>query len=487
MRRRNSWEDLPATFGPAPSSPQPAPYWCQQCGRQVFPEHGVLPPACSFCDEPVVPGAATAAPPRTYAIPQAAPTAPLPGPVGGRPIAEIPQPLVAPDLRSYDYVIVAFSGGKDSLAALLHTLDLARSQGRDLVRDRALELWHHDVDSPESGQFMDWPVTTPYVRALGAALGIPVYFSWKVGGFLRELMKTQERTASSKWEEPGGVVGESGGERGKVATRRMWPAQTSDLQKRWCSPTLKIEVMDKAIANQARFKGRRVLVVTGERAEEAPVTETAFPTTIRGVVHAGTRGAKKSGPVTKCGIAFKQIPDERPPFGWWYAVTCDECHRKLGRAGYAAFEEHRSHSPGPRAQRHVDHWRPVHHWSTPQVWEEIRRYGVVPHPAYRAGLGRVSCAFCIFGSPDQWATLRDMMPTGFERIAQLEEELGHTISHEETVRERAARGQAYAILSADVDEGRRLAVQPRYDAPILVRPENWILPAGAYAEAAGPT
>lgn len=497
MRRRNSWDDLPATFGPPPEGPPPPPlppYYCRQCGRRVPATFGKLPAACDFCDEPVAVGSGhqpdavalpvPSAPVVTPIVPP--PGAPLPGPLLRGPIATIPPPIATPDLRAYDYVIVAFSGGKDSLAALLATLDAARDQGRDLVREGAIELWHHDVDSPESGVFMDWPVTTSYVKALGRALGIPVYLSWKTGGFLRELMRQDARTASTKWEEPGGTIGEAGGVSGPVGTRRRWPAQSTNLQIRWCSPSFKIEVMDKAIANQSRFKGRRVLVVTGERAEEAPVTETAFPKTIRGVVHVGTRGTKKAGPVTKCGRPFKALPDERPQHGWWYGVTCTDCQKQLGRAGYEVIEADRTHAPGPRAQRHVDHWRPVHHWTIPQVWEEIRRHGVVAHPSYRAGFGRVSCAFCIFGSPNQWATLREMMPTGFERIAQLEQELGHRIDHEETVREKAARGRAYAILNADVEEGRRLAVQQRYDAPILVRSEEWILPAGAFAEQAGP-
>ena len=51
-------------------------------------------------------------------------------------------PLTSPDLQSYDHILVAFSGGKDSLACLLHLLDLGVPRTR-------IELWHHRIDGAE--------------------------------------------------------------------------------------------------------------------------------------------------------------------------------------------------------------------------------------------------------------------------------------------------------------------------------------------------
>lgn len=59
----------------------------------------------------------------------------------------------APDLESYDRIIVAFSGGKDSLATFLHLLDAGVDRNR-------IELWHHLVDG-RGRNFMDWPITEP--------------------------------------------------------------------------------------------------------------------------------------------------------------------------------------------------------------------------------------------------------------------------------------------------------------------------------------
>lgn len=55
---------------------------------------------------------------------------------------------------SYDVVIVAFSGGKDSLACLLHLLELGVPRSK-------IELWHHDVDGREGSTLMDWPCSRP--------------------------------------------------------------------------------------------------------------------------------------------------------------------------------------------------------------------------------------------------------------------------------------------------------------------------------------
>ncbi len=47
--------------------------------------------------------------------------------------------MPSPDLASYDRIVVAMSGGKDSVASLLTLLDAGVSPSR-------IECYHHDVD-----------------------------------------------------------------------------------------------------------------------------------------------------------------------------------------------------------------------------------------------------------------------------------------------------------------------------------------------------
>jgi diphthamide synthase (EF-2-diphthine--ammonia ligase) len=84
------------------------------------------------------------------------------------------------DLAQYDKIIVYFSGGKDSLACLLHLLE----QG---VPAEKIELWHHEIDGREGSELMDWTCTPDYCRKVAQVFGIQIYFSWKVGGFEGEM------------------------------------------------------------------------------------------------------------------------------------------------------------------------------------------------------------------------------------------------------------------------------------------------------------
>ncbi len=164
------------------------------------------------------------------------------------------------DLGAYRRFVVAFSGGKDSLAALLHLLSLG-------VPSHAIELHHHDVDG-HGPTFMDWPCTPGYVRAIAEHFGIALYVSWREGGFARELARDDAPTAPIAFETPTGI-GRAGGN-GPAGTRGLFPQTSPDLRVRWCSPALKIDVLAAAIRNQSRFLDGRTLVITGERAEESP-------------------------------------------------------------------------------------------------------------------------------------------------------------------------------------------------------------------------
>lgn len=72
-------------------------------------------------------------------------------------------------------------------------------------------------------------------------------------------------------------------------------------------------------------------------------------------------------------------------------------------------------------------WRPIHHWSLQDVWDEIAASGVEPHEAYaKYGSTRVSCRWCILASEaDLKASLKD--PAGhpiYNRMCDLELESG---------------------------------------------------------------
>lgn len=327
-------------------------------------------------------------------------------------------PDQAPDLDSYDHIIVAFSGGKDSAAALLHLLDLGVSREH-------IELWHHDVDGREGDRLMDWPVTPAYCRAFAEAFEIPIYFSWKVGGFEREMCRDDAPTAPIRFERPDGSVGCAGG-KGPRNTRQIFPQVTASLSQRWCSAYCKIDVGASAIRNQERFRGKRTLFITGERGEES-----------------------------------------------------------ANRARYASLEAHKADCRDGRLKRHVDHWRPILAWREEEVWGILERYRVNPHPCYRLGFGRASCALCIFCSRNQVATARTILPQQFDRVSAYETRWGKTIQRKESIMQRADGGQVHT--SARDPYLVELARSESFEEPIILTDGEWVLPAGAFGESVGPT
>jgi 3'-phosphoadenosine 5'-phosphosulfate sulfotransferase (PAPS reductase)/FAD synthetase len=320
-----------------------------------------------------------------------------------------------PDLLSYDHIIVYLSGGKDSLACLLDLLE----RGADPAR---IELWHHEIDGREGSHLMDWPVTPSYCSALAAHLELPIWFSWRQGGFEREMNRHDQRTAPIIFETPEGLR-QAGGTMGKENTREQFPQVSADLKVRWCSASLKIDVASGALRNQDRFLGKRTLTISGERADESPA-----------------------------------------------------------RSHYSNFEPDRTDNRNGRERaRHVDRWRPVHTWSEADVWSIIQRHNIRPHYAYYLGWGRVSCMKCIFGSPDQWASARQIDGAGIATIADYEGKFGKTIHRTQAVNERASQGTPYQMPAAIV----ALAMATTYTDSILMNP--WIMPQGAFGDLSGPS
>src|SRR5579884_4502752 len=122
-----------------------------------------------------------------------------------------PSTTTVRDLDWYDYCLVSFSGGKDSVALALGLLK------KGVASERIILMHQHVDGEPGVDQpFMDWACTEGYSRAFARAMGLRLLFQWRHGGFHRELLKENARTAPVGFEYLGGGVGTAGGVRGKV-------------------------------------------------------------------------------------------------------------------------------------------------------------------------------------------------------------------------------------------------------------------------------
>lgn len=321
--------------------------------------------------------------------------------------------LTPEDIYKYDDVIVAFSGGKDSIACVLMLLEIGIKP----------ELWHHEVDG-KAENFFDWPCTPAYVKAFADHLKLPLYNSWREGGLEGELLKENTRTKAVRYETPEGEK-TSGGIRGKIATRKRWPAVSADLRTRWCSSVAKIDVFSAAICGQDRFHHKKVLVITGERAQESSA-----------------------------------------------------------RAKYKRVEPHRSNAPGKRIGRKVDHWRPILDWDEKQVWEIIEKHGIVPHPCYRMGISRASCMICIFSSAKQVRMIKEVDSERFKKVVKYENDFNHTIRSNISWSDLASKCNDSDRIDYD-PEIMKIAMSHEYNDKIWT--DKWTLPAGAYGESGGPS
>jgi 3'-phosphoadenosine 5'-phosphosulfate sulfotransferase (PAPS reductase)/FAD synthetase len=180
----------------------------------------------------------------------------------------------------------------------------------------------------------------------------------------------------------------------KPGTRLAFPAMSADLMTRWCSAYLKIDVAKKVFTNDPRFSDSKTLVLTGERRQES-----------------GNRAR------------YEDAVD--------YAST---------------------------RSRTVHQWRAVLGWFEQDVWEIMEKFRVRPHPAYSLGWSRVSCLPCIFGNPDQWASVKEVSPEMFARMAKLEDKF-YTASQKLAEHPWSAENQRARY---EISEAKKRAADPRH-------------------------
>ena len=151
----------------------------------------------------------------------------------------------------------------------------------------------------------------------------------------------------------------------KIEQRGQFP----DPARRWCTSDFKRGPIEREIRrflkSHPRF-GHRVVNCLGNRAAESPARSKAIP---------------------------------------WRRL---EAKSKAGRDWYE--------------------WLPIHALTTAEVFSIIHQAGQSPHWAYRRGMSRLSCSFCIMASRADLRTAAGLRPNLYRRYVHLERKLGHTLS-----------------------------------------------------------
>jgi len=146
------------------------------------------------------------------------------------------------------------------------------------------------------------------------------------------------------------------------------------------------------------------------------------------------RGAFPTPQLRQCTSDLKRGPIEReirrylashPQFRG-VVVNCMGL-RAAESASRARAEVFKRSSKNSVAGRDWYDWLPIHAMSTAEVFATIAAAGQTPHPAYAAGMTRLSCCFCIMASKQDLRTAAQLKPELFARYVATEKRLGQTM------------------------------------------------------------
>ncbi|MDQ6617413.1 MAG: phosphoadenosine phosphosulfate reductase family protein [Actinomycetota bacterium] len=115
----------------------------------------------------------------------------------------------------------------------------------------------------------------------------------------------------------------------------------------------------------------------------------------------------------------REHPDTRP----LHILNClgMRAEESPARAAKAPFSADRA----TNSKRHVDRWLVLHDWAEEDVWDRIARSGVEHHPAYDAGMGRLSCCLCVLASKSALVRAAELNPTLADDYLAVERRIGH--------------------------------------------------------------
>lgn len=404
--------------------------------------------------------------------------------VSGRTDSEYMKKIYLPELlplEEYNLVAILLSGGKDSIACYYKLLELG-------VPKEKMEFWHHDIDGGHPVRRMDWRCTQNYVKAFAEAEQVPLRLSWRVNGFFGELYRIGA-SEPVEWMEPDTgeikrcrlsqnyircqelkekAVGQMEEELKRYGFRMKFPAKTGDLSRRWCSAYLKIMVAGSVIAN---------LDSLGEL-EELGGKRHKFPA--KGGTHQGRwcSGNLKAAVQDSVTSNLEETRKDTKIL----VVSGERRGESKGRSKYNEMEIHRTNAE-KKAHRIVHQWRPVIDYSEKDVWEVLKRHKVNPHPCYRAGWNRCSCAACIFSTPKLFAGFKELYPEEFELLKQDEEILGFTLDNKCDL-ETFIAGAASCVYWGDKAAIHSL-VSGQFTVSDVYVKGDWLYPAGAFHGAEG--
>lgn len=140
----------------------------------------------------------------------------------------------------------------------------------------------------------------------------------------------------------------------------------------------------------------------------------------------------------KRGPIYKFIRNHMAATGSSLAVNCTGIRAEESSARSKQPEWTRNNALSV-AGRIVYEWKPIHKWTTAEVFAHIEAHGQKPFWAYAAGNKRLSCVFCIMGCDNDLRHGAKQRPELYEKYLAIEEETGWSMFHKHSLRDRVER------------------------------------------------
>jgi len=117
------------------------------------------------------------------------------------------------------------------------------------------------------------------------------------------------------------------------------------------------------------------------------------------------------------------------------------------RAKKASFEHDKRAST--KTTRYVDRWLPIFDMTEDEVWATIKASGIPHHPAYDAGMPRLSCCFCVLASKGALVLAAKLNPELAEEYRQVEVRIDHRFRNDLSMADIIEEARTSDVVVAD--------------------------------------
>lgn len=331
-----------------------------------------------------------------------------------------------PDLKSYDYLVVNTSSGKDSQAMLDRVVKLAEEQG---ILKSKIVVVHADLGRVE------WAGSRELAQKQAEHYGLRF-----------EVVKRQQNDLLNQIEARHGDLVQKEADTGAMlgAGIKTWADLAAADPERLAS----IIGTGQGVSQWPGSDRARKLILKAKatikgdpEAPEAPISfgkAVAWPSSSARYCTSDHKRAEIKKLITALAAEHKKAGKGKARILNMLGIRAQESGAptqpgKFATSGRAAMPSF-SREEDTRTKT-VDRWYPIHRWPEQRVWKTIEASGTPYHRAYDLGMRRLSCCFCVFAPKEDLMIAAKHNPELFAEYLRLEQKVGASFKANESLAE----------------------------------------------------